>query len=316
MLNRRYLRIKAYQALYAFGQAELSSTAGLEKELVQGIARVHDLYLQLLLVFGELRHAAELRMEERKKKHLATAEDLQPNRRFVEHPIVKAIANSERLRIECEKRRLSWVGSMEVFTATLRQLEESPEYKAYLAEDSPSFAKNRAFIVDLFQERIANSEAIQDIFEGRSIYWLEDLDLAASMVKRVLEQWKENGGADQCMEPLTHDPVEERAFVTDLFRQSIVFDAEHEALIAAKASNWDAERIATSDMILMKMALTEARIFEQIPVKVTLNEYIEIAKAYSTPKSKTFINGVLDKLFAEFKADGRIHKVGRGLLES
>ncbi|MBK7946198.1 MAG: transcription antitermination protein NusB [Flavobacteriales bacterium] len=316
MLNRRYLRIKAYQALYAYSQGEHSSTAGLEKELIQGITRVHDLYLQLMLVFGELRHAAELRMEDRKKKHLATAEDLNPNRAFIDHPILLAIATSERLRIECEKRRLSWVGSMEVFPSAQRQLEESTEYKEYLALESPSFEKSRAFIVQLFDERIANSETIQDIFEGRSIYWLEDLDLAASMVKRVLEQWKQNGGADQCMEPLTHEPAEERTFVTDLFRQCIAFDAEHEALIAAKASNWDAERIATSDMILMKMALTEARIFEQIPVKVTLNEYIEIAKAYSTPKSKTFINGVLDKLFAEFKADGRIRKVGRGLLES
>jgi N utilization substance protein B len=316
MLNRRYLRIKVYQALYAYGQGDHPSTAALEKELIQGIGRVHDLYLQLLLVFGELRHAAELRMEERKKKRLPTADDLNPSRRFVDNPLVKAIAQSERLRAECEKRRLSWVGSMEVFTAMLRQLEESEEYKAYMADGAPSFAKDRAFAVQLFSERIANSESLQDVFEGRSIYWLEDLDLAAGMLKRALEQWREGQDADQVMEALTLDPVEERSFVSELFRNSIALDAEHEALIAAKASNWDAERIATSDMILMKMALTEARVFDQIPMKVSLNEYIEIAKAYSTPKSKNFINGVLDKLFAEMKADGRIRKVGRGLLES
>ena len=316
MLNRRYLRIKVYQALYAYGQGDHPSTAALEKELIQGIGRVQDLYLQLLLVFGELRHAAELRMEERKKKRLPTPDDLNPSRRFMDNPLVKAIAQSERLRAECEKRRLSWVGSMEVFTAMLRQLEESEEYKAYMAEAAPSFAKDRAFAVQLFSERIANSESLQDVFEGRSIYWLEDLDLAAGMLKRALEQWREGQDADQVLEALTLDPVEERSFVSELFRNSIALDAEHEALIAAKASNWDAERIATSDMILMKMALTEARVFDQIPVKVTLNEYIEIAKAYSTPKSKNFINGILDKLFAEMKADGSIHKVGRGLLES
>ncbi|MFN3874747.1 MAG: transcription antitermination protein NusB [Flavobacteriales bacterium] len=316
MLNRRYLRIKAYQALYAYHQGEQASTAALEKELLQGLARVHDLYLQLLLVFCELRHAAELRMEERKKKRLPTPEDLNPNRRFVDNPIVRALAESEQLRSECAKRRVSWVGHLELFTAMLRQLEESPEYKEYMADPDGSFGKDRAFIVRLFEERIANSEPLQDVFETRSIYWLEDLDLAASMAKRCLEQWALGRGAEQCLEPLAFDPVEERAFVSGLFRQCIAWDAEHEALIAAKAANWDADRIATSDMILMKMALTEARAFDQIPTKVTLNEYIEIAKAYSTPKSKVFINGVLDKLFAEMKADGRIRKVGRGLLET
>ncbi|MFZ1694715.1 MAG: transcription antitermination protein NusB [Flavobacteriales bacterium] len=316
MLNRRYLRIKVYQALYAFGQGEHASPAALEKELYQGIERTHDLYLALLLAFGELRHVAELRMEDRKKKHLPTADDLDPSRRFVDNPIVKAIAQSERLRLECEKRRVSWVGHMELFVALFKTMVESDVYKAYMAEPVLSQTKDRAFVVDVFSEHIANSESIQDVFESRSIYWLEDLDLAAGLVKRMLDQWREADGGDQCLNALTHDPAEERAFVNELFRQCIALDAEHEALIAAKASNWDSDRIAYTDMILMKMALTEARIFDQIPVKVTLNEYIEVAKAYSTPKSKVFINGVLDKLFAEMKADGRIRKVGRGLLET
>lgn len=316
MLNRRYLRIKVFQSLYAYWQGDPASTARLEKELFQGIDRTHDLYLALLLVFGELRHVAELRMEERKKKRLPTAEDLNPNRRFVDNPIVSAIASSERLRLECEKRRISWVGQHDLFTGMLRSLSERELFKNYMSEESSSFAKDRAFAVALFDECIANSEALQDVFESRSIYWLEDLDLAASLVKRALEQWREGGDDDQSLAAITHDPAEERQFVTDLFRKAIAHSAEHEEMIAAKASNWEADRIAYSDMILMKMALTEARVFDQIPVKVSLNEYIEIAKAYSTPKSKNFINGVLDKLFAEMKTDGRIRKVGRGLLES
>lgn len=316
MLNRRYLRIKVYQALYAYGQGEQASTASVEKELHAGIERTHDLYLALLLAFGELRHVAELRMEERKKKHLPTPEDLDPNRRFVQNAVVTGIAQSERLRLECEKRRVSWVGHLELFTALFKAMEESEAYKAYMGDSAHSFSKDRALAVQLFSDWIANSEAIQDVFEARSIYWLEDLDLAAGLVKRVLEQWRESDGGDQCLNGLTHDPVEERAFVNELFRQCVVHDQEHEALIAAKASNWDTDRIAYTDMILMKMALTEARVFDQIPVKVTLNEYIEVAKAYSTPKSKVFINGVLDKLFAEMRADGRIRKVGRGLLET
>ncbi len=316
MLNRRYLRIKVFQSLYAYWQGDPASTARLEKELFQGIDRTHDLHLSLLLIFGELRHVAELRMEERRKKRLPTPEDLNPNRRFVDNPIVAIIAASERLRIECEKRRISWVGHQELFLGMLKALTESELYRNYQADEAPSFAKDRAFVVALFDEHIANNEHLQDVFESRSIYWLEDLDLAASLVKRVLEQWRQGGDDEQAMAAVINDPAEERAFVTELFRKAIEHGDEHEAQIAAKASNWEADRIAYSDMILMKMALTEARVFDQIPVKVTLNEYIEIAKAYSTPKSKNFINGVLDKLFAEMKADGRIRKVGRGLLES
>jgi N utilization substance protein B len=170
--------------------------------------------------------------------------------------------------------------------------------------------------MDLFIEHIANYGSLHDHYEAKSIYWLEDLDLAATLVKRALEQMSENGERDSFLADLTRDPKEEQEFVTTLLRRCIEFSDEHEKAIAEKASNWEADRIAYSDMILMKMALTEVRVFDQIPVKVTMNEYIEIAKAYSTPKSKGFINGVLDKLFIEMKADGRIRKVGRGLLES
>lgn len=316
MLNRRYLRIKVYQALYAYWQGDPATTSRLEKELYQGIDRVHDLYLSLMLVLGELRHVAELRMDERRRKRLPTPEDLNPSRRFVENALITGVAGSEALRAECEKRRISWVGHHELFMALFKSIEESEAYKAYLAEPAPSFTKDRAFVVELFSEQVANSESLQDVYEARSIYWLEDLDLAAGLVKRVLEQWRQGDGGAQALGAITQDPAEERGFVNDLFRASIAFSDEHEVLIAAKASNWEADRIAYTDMILMKMALAEARTFDQIPVKVTLNEYIEIAKAYSTPKSKNFINGVLDKLFAELRADGRIRKVGRGLLES
>lgn len=316
MLNRRYLRIKVFQSLYAYWQSDPASTARLEKELFQGIERTHDLYLSLLLIFGELRHVAELRMEEKRKKRLPTPEDLNPNRRFIDNPIVAGMAASERLRIECEKRRISWVGHQDLFVGMLKAMEESELYKAYMTLEASGSAKDRAFVVSLFDECIANNESLQDVFESRSIYWMEDLDIAASLVKRALEQWREGVDHEQVVGTVVDDAVEERSFVTELFRKSIELGDEHEKLIAAKASNWEADRIAYSDMILMKMALTEARVFDQIPTKVTLNEYIEIAKAYSTPKSKNFINGVLDKLFSEMKADGRILKVGRGLLES
>ncbi len=316
MLNRRYLRIKAFQSLYAYWQSDNASAARIEKELFNGVERTYDLYLSLLLVFGELRHVAELIQEERKKKRLPTAEDLAPNLRFVDNPVLRTLAQSDRLRIECEKRKISWVGNHELFTTMYRELENNELFMAYLQESPKSFKRDQGFILQLFTEVIANYEPLQEVYEGRSITWLEDLDLAASLVKRTIEQMREVDSADLAMEELIRDPKEDNDFISALFRKTIEYAEEHEKSIAEKSANWESDRIALSDMILMQMALTEVRIFDQIPVKVTLNEYIEIAKAYSTPKSKNFINGVLDKLFIEMRADGRIRKVGRGLLES
>jgi N utilization substance protein B len=315
MLNRRFLRIKAFHALYAYEQGDAPNAAAIEKEMLQGIERLFDLYLALLLAYGELRHVAQLRMEERRRKRLPTPEDLNPDRRFVDDPALLRIATSKRLELACQKRRVSWVGEQEIFTRMWREIEASEPYRAFMADPDHSFAKSQRFLVYLLTEHIANDTSLQDIFESRSIHWMEEFDLAASMVKRGIEVMRAEEDELQLAEA-GESLAEERAFVTGLFRGTLQHGAEHEAAIADAASNWDADRIALSDMLLMKMAITEARHFEEIPVKVTLNEYIEIAKAYSTPKSKGFINGVLDRLFNEMRADGRIRKVGRGLLES
>ena len=316
MLNRRYLRIKTFQSLYAFWQSDSGSAARIEKELFNGVDRTYDLFLSLMLVFGELRHIAELRIEERKKKQLPTENDLNPNQRFVEHPILRKIATSERLRLEAEKRKVSWVGNHALFTALYKEVENHQIVTDYMKEPPLGFKRDQGFLVQLFTELIANHEALQEVFEARNIAWLEDLDLAASLVKRSLEQMSATDTGDLDMDLLTRDNKEDNDFVSLLFRKTIEHTEENEKAISEKSSNWESDRIALTDMVLMQMALTEVRTFDQIPMKVTMNEYIEIAKAYSTPKSKNFINGVLDKIFIEMKADGRINKVGRGLLES
>ena len=315
MLNRRYLRIKVYQALYAFWQSDGGSAAKIEKELFLSIERTFDLYVQLMLIFGELHRIAGNRIMDRKHRLLPTEADLVPNMRFVDNPVLTVLSESKRLLAESEKRRLGWVGQGEIMNKLYKQVEESEEYKRYMALPSSTFAQDRDAVLRLFLDRISDFEPLHDYCEAKSIYWLEDLDLACSMVKRSIEAVRP-GETEPALSDLEREPVEERNFVTGLFRRTIDLSAEHEQRIASKAENWEADRIALSDMILMKMALAEARTFEEIPVKVTINEYIEIAKAYSTPKSKNFINGILDKLFTEMKTSGEIRKVGRGLLES
>lgn len=314
MLNRRYLRIKVYQALYALWQSEGASAARIEKELLLSIERTFDLYVQLLLLFGEVRHAAANRIMDRRQKLLPTPEDLHPSMRFVEGPVITRLAESPRLLAEAGKRKLGWMGQADLINALYKRVEESPEYKAYMAADRVTFAKELALMEKLFVDHIAQFEPLHDLSESRSIYWLEDLDLACSLVKRTISSMKQDD-PDLVLTELDHDQQEVRDFVLKLYRAAVEMGPEHEKAIGEKAANWDTERIAVSDLILMKMALAEVKTFEDIPTKVTMNEYIEIAKAYSTPKSKAFINGILDKLFIEAAEQGGIRKVGRGLLE-
>ena len=314
MLNRRFLRIKVYQALYAHAQSSGGSAAKNEKELLLGVERTYDLFIHVMMLFGEVRRLAEARIEDRKGKRMPTADDLDPSKRFVDNQFLVKLSESKLLQEESEKRKTGWVGEKDLLVMIQKRIMASDEYIAYMAAPSTTPAMDRAVILDLFIEHIAQFEGLHEHVEAKSIHWLEDLDLACSMVKRCIETMKLEDFDLMLMEPGV-EAIEERAFVTTLYRDTIAHQEADEKTIAERASNWEAERIALSDMLLMRMAITEARSFDQIPVKVTLNEYIEIAKAYSTPKSKNFINGILDKLFAEMKESGAIRKVGRGLLE-
>lgn len=314
MLNRRFLRTKVFQTLYAHEQSAGGSAAKHEKELLLGLDRTYGLYIHLLLLVGEMRRLAENRIDGRKAKRMPTQDDLAPNRYFVDNPFLVKLSESRVLLEESEKRKVGWVGEKDLLTQLYKRVEASAEFNAYMAAGTRSEAAERKLLVDLFVEHIAQDPGLHEHVEARSIHWLEDLDLACTMVKRTLETMALRD-ADIHLDGPGEDAAEEREFVTTLYRNTIQSKEEDERLIAERARNWEADRITLSDMLLMRMALTEARSFELIPVKVTLNEYIEIAKAYSTPKSKNFINGILDKLFAEMKENGTIHKVGRGLLE-
>ena len=315
MLNRRFLRIKVYQALYAHEQSAGGSAAKNEKELLLGVERTYDLFIHVLQLFGEMRRLAENRIEDRKAKRMPTGDDLAPSRRFVDNPILVKLSESKRLLEESESRKVGWMGEKDLLSQLFKRIQASDEYDAYMSAPEVTPAMDRTVLVDLFVEHMAQYEGLHEHVEAKSIHWLEDLDLACAMVKRTLETIDPKE-PDLALTDLGTDTVEERQFITTLYRDTIAAQVKDEELIAVRAKNWEADRIALSDMLLMRMALTEARSFDLIPVKVTMNEYIEIAKAYSTPKSKNFINGILDKLFAEMKEDGTIRKVGRGLLES
>lgn len=314
MLNRRHLRIKVLQALYAYFQSDEENYRRTENEMMDAIDRIYDLYLFLLLSFGELKSIEERRLEDLKTKIRPTQEDLNPNLRFVSNQIFGLLDSNQALRRAAEENKVNWVGDehQEMFRKIMTQIRENETYFAYMHSTENSFEADLEFATALFKSDIANSPLIYHFFEEKSIQWLDDIDLACSMVLKTIKSFSAEGTNE--ILPLFKDPEDEKDFVRILLRKTIDNDKENLELIDDLTKNWELDRIAKMDIILMKMAITELQQFNYIPKKVTLNEYIEISKFYSTPKSNAFINGILDKAVDRLEKENKIQKVGRGLM--
>lgn len=314
MLNRRHLRIKVLQALYAYYQSNSDDFRRTENEMMQAIERIYDLYIYLMLSLGELNAIAAHRIEENKKKIRPSAEELNPNMKFVNNEIVKILMESKELRRISEDRKVNWVGDnhQEMFKKMYLHIRESETFFEFMNNGQSGFEEDRQFALALFKIEVANFPLLYDFFEEKSIQWLDDIDLACAMVLKTFKTFKEDESPS--IMPLYKDKDDEQDFVRELLRKTISADKENEVLIDELTKNWELDRIAKMDVVLMKMAITEFQVFNNIPTKVTLNEYIEISKFYSTPKSHTFINGVLDKAIVELTKANKIKKVGRGLI--
>ena len=309
MLNRRHLRIKVLQVLYAYFQSNGNDFKVVEKELMNSIERIYDIYLYLLLAFEELKDVEEQKNAESKLKSRST------NDRFVQNKTIALIAESSELREAAENNRVNWIGDehREMFKKVMQQIRESELFFNYMQADSDTFEEDKNFAVALFKAEIANSPLIYNFFEEKSIHWIDDIDLACGIALKTIKQATE--GKAITIHPLYKDPEDEIPFVKTLLRKTIANDQENVMLIDELTKNWELDRIAKMDIILMKMAITELQEFNNIPKKVTLNEYIEISKFYSTPKSSGFINGILDKAIDRLDKEKKIQKIGRGLID-
>ena len=309
MLNRRHLRIKVLQVLYAYFQSNGNDFKVVEKELMNSIERIYDIYLYLLLAFEELKDVEEQKNAESKLKSRNT------NDRFVQNKTIALIAESSELREAAENNRVNWIGDehREMFKKVMQQIRESELFFNYMQADSDTFEEDKNFAVALFKAEIANSPLIYNFFEEKSIHWMDDIDLACGIALKTIKQATE--GKAITIHPLFKDPEDEIPFVKTLLRKTIANDQENVLLIDELTKNWELDRIAKMDIILMKMAITELQEFNNIPKKVTLNEYIEISKFYSTPKSSGFINGILDKAIDRLDKEKKIQKIGRGLID-
>ncbi len=314
MLNRRQLRIKLLHVLYGYYQDENPDPVRAHKTLEHSVQKMQELYVLLLLLIGSMQGMAIDRIEAGRKKRLPAPEDLNPNTKFVTNRPLRIIANSRNLQKASEELGIGWGDQQEMLRKVFRGLLEHEEYVEYMASEERGFRHDREYLTRMFRKHMIQNEPFEDVLEDKSIFWNDDLDLCASMVIKTIKTIREEDDDVELL-PLWREDEDDRQFMETLFQNTLGQAGENEELITSAAANWDLERIALIDRILMKMALAEARSFESIPLKVTLNEYIELSKYYSTEKSSGFINGILDQLFNEMKADKRIVKVGRGLLD-
>ena len=300
------------QALYAFFQGENTDLTKGEKDMFFSINKIYDMYYYLLSLLVEIRNSAERTSEGGKQKHRPTKDELNPNLRFIENKIILKFDKSLQLQNYCERNKINWQDEGELVRKIVTSIKGSEDYEKYLSMPA-SFENDKEFILNAYKYHIAEYELLEHYFEDKSIFWADDMGLVNSCILRMIESMKENDELE--IMPLYKNEAEDSAFARELFHQTILRNAENEKHISEKTTNWDVDRIAMMDVLLMKMAISEILHFENIPVKVTLNEYIEISKMFSTPKSKIFINGILDTLVQEFRRENKLNKSGRGLME-
>jgi transcription antitermination protein NusB len=314
MISRRIIRTKVLQILYAHVSTPAKTMTQSESELHFSIRKTYDLYHLLFAILGEIRDFANDRIETRKLKNLPTQDDLNPNLRFINNRLIIRLQKDKSLNDYLTRNKLDWSSYPDLIRNIYTEMIESEIYSEYINSETDDFQNDRKFCEDLFSNVLVNSEIMLSELEEQSIYWNDDLDFTISMVIKTIKKFKNENDGNEYLMSLYKDE-EDREFTTKLFRRAISNNVENRKIIETYTKNWDVDRVAVMDVLIMELALTELMEFPSIPVKVTLNEYIELAKYYSTNRSSTFINGVLDRITKDYREEGKIVKAGRGLLE-
>ena len=314
MLTRRHIRVKVMQSLYAFNQSENDNLASEEKFLLKSMEEMYDLFVLQLSLLTEIKAHAETFLERSQQKHLATQEDKDPNRKFVQNAVFEILEQNTQLEQIIDDRKLNrWKFDDEYVAILWNEIKESNAFADYMETRDNSFKEDKDFVLAIFKKVIAPNDKIYDYFEDKKLTWLDDLPLVNTAVVKMLQKLKQTATPEDKL-PKLFKSIDDKEFAVNLFRKTYLKDGKLSNEMQGKTPNWDKDRIAEIDTVLLKMAICEFLEFPSIPVKVTINEYLEISKEYSTPKSSIFINGILDKLSKEYKTDGKLNKIGRGLM--
>ncbi|MDX1363105.1 MAG: transcription antitermination factor NusB [Arenibacter latericius] len=315
MLTRRHIRVKVMQCIYALTQSKDDSLDKQEKFLKASIDNMYTLYLLMLSLFIELHERAKEQEQLSSKRYLANASDNYPNKeKFINNNVLLQISNNVALQDELNRRKLNnWYLNEEYVKIIYKEMMESDLYAKYMTNPQSSYEEDKKLIIGIFRDIIAPNEKIYDYFEDDKLTWVDDIPIVNTFLLKLLKKVKADSVPSYFLPELLKDE-EDMQYAKRLLTKTLLNNAKWEKEIEGKTPNWDKDRIADIDAILLKMAICELLNFPSIPEKVTINEFLEIAKEYSTPKSSIFINGVLDKLVREYKEDGKLNKLGRGLL--
>lgn len=312
MLSRRVLRTKVVKAVYAHTQCEGSTPVSSEKNLTLSIDRAYDLYFHLLALVPEIAEYAAERIRIGENKKLPTYDDLHPNRKFVENKVIIRLAEDENLQAELKARKLSWKNHRDLIVALYNALIRQPFYQKYMLSEERSFREDAQLVSDIYMTMLEEFEPLETVLEEQSVLWNDDLGFLLTMVSRTVLSMREKHEAVKVMPQFKSE--EDLDYAKSLLRYTIAGYDRISLLLDNSMSNWDIERVALMDKIILVTAIAEAENFPSIPVRVTMNEYIDIAKCYSTASSGSFINGVLDKMITRLTEEGKIVKSGKGLL--
>ncbi len=314
MLTRRHIRVKVMQSIYAMGQSQHQSLDKELKFLQKSTNDTYNLYLLIFSLFKELHNMAITQIEVAQRKYLATAKDKNPIRKFVDNQVLVSISNNELLQDAINDAKMNlWDLDSEYVKIIYKKIVDSKLYETYMTDKTSDFYHDRDFIVEIFKEFIAPDEKIYEYIEDFNLTWADDFSTINTFILKLLKNVTPQSN-EKYFVPKLFKNEEDKAFASDLLKKVVLNDEKLQANIDGKTPNWDKDRIAILDNIIIKMAICEFLNFPTIPVKVTLNEYLEIAKEYSTTKSSIFINGILDNLSKEFEEKKELRKVGRGLL--
>lgn len=313
MISRRVIRIKVMQTLYSLHCSDEKSINLAEKELFFSIQKTYDLYHLMLQLLVDIKDFAVTRIEQNLTKHRPSVDDLNPNNKFVENVVIAKIAENTNLEKYIQTGKLSWINNPELIKKLYSELCETDEFKRYMANENRSEKEDTELVDFIYTDIFATSEDLSQILEEQSIYWNDDLEFVISMILKTIRKFKANTSPNKALLPLFKEE-DDLDFTKKLFRKSVLDYKEHQAVIETHLKNWDLDRIAFIDLLIMQLAITEFLNFPSVPTKVTLNEYIDLARFYSTSKSRTFINGILDKILKDLKTQGKVIKAGRGLI--
>ncbi len=319
MLNRRILRIKAFKVLYSSVLADNISLSQAEAQLELSCEATRDLYIYMLGIVSPLTKIAQDRIEAAKSKFNPTEEERNPNMKFADNALAKLLDEDADFQKVFKKKKFDW-SQYDLFLKKVMTSVASKDYYAeYMASDKKSLAEDCKLFTKIFEEEFVDSEELEKILEDKSLYWNDDLAYSLTWCCKTLKNLAK--GESWSLIPLYQsellkgDGVEsDKFFVRRLLQASFAGYERYSAMVAESVSGWEKERLFSTDVVLIVMGLAEASSFPTIPVKVTMNEYVEISKFYGTPKSRSFVNGLLDKLIQQLANEGQINKEGKGLL--